>query len=65
MSERYQRCRMWPHCSIHLGEPEPRVFSEANAQEMRELRGRGETLAEIAAQFGTGPGAVARLTSDA
>ncbi len=52
MSERYYRCRFWPRCIVHLGEPRPRLFSRTNLLEMVELRREGAQVADIAQTFG-------------
>lgn len=61
MSERHDRCRFWPNCYIHLGEPRPRFFSSENRMEMIEMRRQGWTFQDIATAFGAHPGAVTTI----
>lgn len=61
MTERHRRCRFWPNCLIHLGEPNPFYLSRANHTEIRQLRREGALLREIAEVFGTCEKTVARV----
>jgi hypothetical protein len=60
VEERHKRCRYWPHCSIHKGDPQygtwtngQRLFSEEAVADMREDRARGMTYPEIGQVWGT------------
>lgn len=64
MSERHQRCRFWPRCCVHLGEPRPRHFTKENMVEMIELRREGWAVEDIAVAFGAHPGAVITIVGE-
>jgi len=53
VSESHRRCRYYPDCSIHTGDPKPIHFSEANVREMRAMRHAGVKVVDIAREFGT------------
>lgn len=53
MAERHDRCRFWPHCSIHLGMPRPKNLTDANYAEIRELYFKDKlSQSQIAEIFG-------------
>lgn len=56
--EAMQKCRFYPNCMIHTGEPRPHVMSDENVREIRALAAQGEPLAWIAQEFGISERAV-------
>lgn len=51
--ERQQRCRFYPKCLLHNGDPTPLKFTSEDIREMRDLYQLGDTIPDLALEFGT------------
>lgn len=49
--ENHLRCRFFPHCAIHKGEPRPSLFTPHNRTEMVQMYRSGWHVQEIARAF--------------
>ena len=52
MAERHNRCRYWPHCSIHLGDARPHQLSARVVRAIRDQRAAGARVTELAVEWG-------------
>lgn len=61
MAENNQRCRYWPRCTIHRGDPAPRLLDPADRAQIRAMHRAGHTAVDIAVMFDCHPQTVRRL----
>lgn len=59
--ESQARCRYFPRCMIHTGDPKPRLLSPEVVNEIRDYISQGMTTSQIAKEIGVGKNVITNI----